>query len=379
MNLFTVNQVNQVYVAKGTFVSGNNSYTPTKGSGNVYGGITPDGKSIYFKHAGMGGVVRTDLIDLDKIMYYKTTVASDMAKSLKEYRLKLSADAMDAVDNTKVIKGQDYILRIKLDHYIGISPEDSEYWKYGMVHSGPSTTVAAFWKEMAKSILRNMSREAVKFIELYPITTASSTDSVGSTELNLANVETQMASATGLAIREVEPDWILGLKQQKIMHIEVTPVAFEYDGATIYWANGQSYDTKLEPVDSGETIPNGKLTADYEYFFHGERADQYRKVGWPDYIPTEYMVDPTKEYDYVQIHYSYIGSNESCQKSEKDLTFLVPRVGNETNDSTKSTVAASIETFIKNSIDSLGASAANAAITSALGEGGAIATAIAGS
>ncbi len=80
------------------------------------------------------------------------------------------------------------------------------------------------------------------------------------------------------------------------------------------------------------------------------------------------MVDPTKEYDYVQIHYSYIGSNESCQKSEKDLNFLVPRVGNEANASTKSTVAASIETFIKNSIDSLGASAANAAIAAQIAD-----------
>ena len=323
MNLFTVNQVNQVYVAKRKV---DNPLTKNSTVGDVYvgavKGVDNCNKSIYIQHRGPGGITRSDLIDLDKILYATITPADAMAKSLKEYRLKLSADAMDADDNTKVIKGQDFILRIKLDHYIGISPEDSEYWKYGMVHTGPNVTVAKFWTEMAKSILRNMTREAVKFISLYPITTSNSTDSVGSTELDLTNVETQMASATGLAIREVEPDWILDLKQQKIMHIEVTPVAFEYDGTTLYWADGQSYDKKLEAVDSGVTIPNGKLTADYEYFFHGERGDQYRMIGWPDYIPTKYMVDPSKTYDYLQIHFYYRGDNEAVQKSEKDITIL---------------------------------------------------------
>ena len=329
MNLFTVNQVNQVYVVKSL---SNARLTDASADGAIHIGVAlgvdNSNSAIYFQHKGPGGITRSDLIDIDKILYASVTEASEMAKPLKEYRLKLSSDAMDPDDNTKVIKGQDYILRIKLDHYIGISPEDSEYWKYGMVHSGPNTTVAVFWKEMAKSILRNMSREAVKFIKLYPITTSNSTDSVNhNKELNLTNVESEMANATGLAICEVEPDWILGLKQQKVMHIEVTPVAFEYDGSTLYWVNGQSYDTRIKPVDSGVTIPNGKLTADYEYFFHGERGDQYRMVGWPDYIPTKYLVDPTKEYDYLQIHFYYRGDNEAVQKSEKDITLLCEKSG----------------------------------------------------
>ena len=50
-------------------------------------------------------------------------------------------------------------------------------------------------------------------------------------------------------------------------------------------------------------------------------------IGFPDYVPTTYLVDPYWEYGYdtVAIHYSYIGSNESSQKSEKDVTFIVPR------------------------------------------------------
>lgn len=378
MKLFTANQVNHVYVANSFTTS---TYNPTKGDGAVFGGTTPDGKSIYFKHSGKGGITRTDLIDLDKIMYYKVTIADSMKKELMEYKLKLSAAAKDSSNSSYVKAGYDFFIRIKVINYIGISPEDAEYWKYGLVHTSASMSINDFWIAMAKSILRNMSREATPFLKLYPITHPSTADVVGDTEITLANVGS-LSGTIGIAIREVEPNWILGLKQQKVLKLEVVPVPFEdKDGETIYWADGQSADTAISETGSGVYVNNSKDTADYEYFWHGERGDQYRMMGWPDYIPTEYMVNAANAngYDYVQIHYSYIGSNESVQKSEKDLTFLVPRLGSESNAATAATVATNIESFIKNALNALGADAANAAITAALGENGAIATAIAGS
>ena len=373
MNLFSVNQVNQVYVANNTaskITSGEGTLAADLGS--VYCGITPDAggkpKSIYFKHRGKGGVTRTDIIDIDKIMYYHVTKGTEMKTALNQVVLKLSDAALDS--NSKVQAGYDYTIRIKLNHYIGISPEDSQYWKYGMVHSGPNMTATDFWKAMAKSILRNMSREAVKFIKLYPVTTANSTDTVDdSTEVTLQNLDTAMTSATGLAIRETEPAYILGLKQQKIMSIQVTPIPVEIDGELVYWVSGQSEDTAIKAEASSEVINNSKLAADYEYFFHGERGDQYRYVGWPDYIPTEYMANPNAEYgyDFVQIHYSYIGSNEGVQKSEKDLTFLVERVaGDSTNESAS---AAKIKAFIDSAVNAEATSVANAAIAAAVEDG----------
>ena len=357
MNLFSVNQVNQVYVAKNNgFTSGNSSLGTDLGS--VYGGITPDAggkpKSIYFEHVGKGGVTRSDLIDIDKIMYYKATPASEMATALKEVVLRLSASAMDADNTSNVKAGYDFMLRIKLDHYVGISPEDAQYWKYGMVHSGPSMTANDFWKAMAKSILRNMSREAVNLVKLYKVTGAiNTTATVTSDEITLQNVD-NLSSATGIAIREVEPDWVPGLKQQKVMGLTVTPIPIEVDGEPVYWALGQSEDTPIKSTASSTTIINSKLAADYEYFFHGERGDQYRLVGWPNYIPTEYMVDPTNEYgyDFVQIHYYYVGPNEGSQKSEKDLTFLVPKTGTPTATTVElGKAAALIYSFVENAIN----------------------------
>ncbi len=63
----------------------------------------------------------------------------------------------------------------------------------------------------------------------------------------------------------------------------------------------------------------------------GERGDQYRKIGWPNNIDTTYLVDPTVKYNVIDIHYAYVGSNESVQKSEKTITLVVPKVGDENN------------------------------------------------
>jgi hypothetical protein len=74
----------------------------------------------------------------------------------------------------------------------------------------------------------------------------------------------------------------------------------------------------------------------------GERGDQYKNYGWPNVIPTKYMVDPTDKdgYDVINIHYSYVGSNESVQKSEKDIFIVVPNAAHDT-------VTTPIESAIK--------------------------------
>ena len=54
----------------------------------------------------------------------------------------------------------------------------------------------------------------------------------------------------------------------------------------------------------------------------GERGDIYRGVGYPNNIKTTYMVDASKTYSVLDIHYAYVGSNESVQKSEKTITIV---------------------------------------------------------
>lgn len=63
-----------------------------------------------------------------------------------------------------------------------------------------------------------------------------------------------------------------------------------------------------------------------EYFYAKERGDQYGNIGWPNVVKTTYVADPelASGYDVIDIHYSYVGANESVQMSEKDVTIAAP-------------------------------------------------------
>lgn len=325
MNLFTANQVNHVYpltpesnlffsdVDDETQVVTNIPVSTLVNLGDLAINQTPDKRSIYFLHKGPGGITRSDLIDINKIMWINATPAIQMATRVMDYIVQLDSSALESGN---VIPNKDYILRIELTNYMGVSPEDSHYWKYGMVHTTANMTPADFYKALAKSILKNMSREAVKFLAIYN----------GQTEVTLDNVDSQTFTSAGFGLAEVEPEWVLGLKKQKVIHFNLTGIPFDNDGEDIYWLAGEDEENELSPVATGTVLNNSKLTADYEYFYHGERGDQYRMTGWPDYIHTTYLVDPNWEYgyDYVQIHYCYVGPNEGMQRSEKDITFLIP-------------------------------------------------------
>lgn len=331
MRIFSANQVTQVYVANALKTNDN---VPSA-EGDIKVGVTPDGE-LYFRHFGAGGLTRSDLINIKNIMSFKTTVASKMTKKLKKYTVTV---ANGAKSGNYMVPGQDYILRLAFDGYIGMSPEDSQYWKYGVVHSTTNMSPSDFYKAMAISVAKNMSREAVQFIGI-ALTTSNSTVTV----TPQTKAESLTGTYTGLVISEVEPDWMLGTKQQKPITVQVIPTEIQvlnsnntYDDVT--WGTVAAAD--------GVEIKNGKLTADYEYFHMGERGDQYRMVGWPDYVPTKYLVDPTKEYDYIGIHYAYVGSNESVQKSEKDITILVPRAAGDSTATNPGQLTASIVSAIE--------------------------------
>jgi hypothetical protein len=54
----------------------------------------------------------------------------------------------------------------------------------------------------------------------------------------------------------------------------------------------------------------------------GERGDQYRNIGWPNVIPTKYLVDPTKQYDTLEIHFAFTDTGVNSYRSEKDITIV---------------------------------------------------------
>ena len=301
MATFSVNQVRQLYVATSL-------KTPHVLASDAAGSIAVKNDTVkshlYFEYKGADNLMRSDLIDTKNILYAKATDATAMAHDLKSVTIALDSN----VNGGAPVAGQDYILRIAFKQYVGMSDED-QYFKYGMVHAYAGMDASEFYKVLAVSLAKNFSREVVPLIKI-EIKTASATTEVTPT----TKVADLKDTYTGVVVTEVEQPWRLGVMAQTPVYFTVQSVPVTVNGDERYWAT-------LTESTSG-SIGNGKTIADLEYFCMGERGDMYRQVGWPHNIPTTYLVDPAKAYCVFDIHYAYVGSNESVQKSEKTITIV---------------------------------------------------------
>ena len=301
MATFSVNQVRQLYVATAL-------KTPHVLASDAAGSIAVKNDTVkshlYFEYKGTDNLMRSDLIDTKNILYAKATDATAMAHDLKSVTIALDSN----VNGGAPAAGQDYILRIAFKQYVGMSDED-QYFKYGMVHAYAGMDASEFYKVLAISLAKNFSREVVPLIKI-EIKTASATTEVTPT----TKAADLTGTYTGVVVTEVEQPWRLGVMAQTPVYFTVQSVPVTVNGDERYWAT-------LTESTSG-SISNGKTIADLEYFCMGERGDMYRQVGWPNNIPTTYLVDPAKAYYVFDIHYAYVGSNESVQKSEKTITIV---------------------------------------------------------
>lgn len=300
MAVFSTNQVRQLYVA--TELKEGAAHVLATDQAGAIALKTDNAKShMYFEYKGAGGLTRSDLISIENVLYAKATPASALSRKLKKVTVTLD----QTVNDGNPIAGQDYILRIVFRQYLGMSDED-QYQKYGMVHAYAGMTPSDFYKTLAISLAKNFSRELVPLVKF----------KVGNTEVTPNTKLADIAgNADNLVIEEVEQPWTLGTQEQVPVYFEVYPTTVTFNSDERIWG-------ETEKEDSNATVKDGHIIADLEYFCMGERADQYRNIGWPNSIPTKYLVDPTKEYHVLDLHYAYVGSNESVQKSEKDITIV---------------------------------------------------------
>lgn len=323
MSVFSTNQVRQLYVAKALKTT-HVLASDTDGSIAVKSDTAKN--HMYFEYKGADNLMRSDLIDIKNILYAKATDANDMAHELKAVTVTLDSEV-----SATPVAGQDYILRIAFKQYVGMSDED-QYFKYGMVHAYAGMDADEFYKVLALSIAKNFSREVVPLIKIevhskatkskggfdsngYMVVTPTTKDNGKSDTTNpYYATDTLVTDIDSIRITEVEQPWRLGVMAQTPVYFTVQPVAVMVNGDERIWA------TVTEGTNG--TIGNGKKIADLEYFCMGERGDMYRGIGFPHNIVTTYLVDPTKTYYTFDIHYAYVGNNESVQKSEKDITIV---------------------------------------------------------
>lgn len=299
---FSTNQVRHLYVA-------DNVGNPTLDGapvGTIKLVVNESDNTLYFLYKGSGGVTRSDIINIDTLKYVKSIVPARLATTLKKAVVKLNPD----VNEGGLIAGQDYILRIVIRQFAGMSDEDT-YIKYGAVHATAGMTPETFYKKLAISLAKNFSRE------LTPLFTFKVGDTVVTPNTKEGDIT---GTIEGVVIEEVEQDWVRGIKAQVPVYFDVIPTTVILDGDEVVW--GEVNDEGKVELTDGATIGNGKKIADLEYFCMGERGDIYRNVGWPNVIPTKYLVDESKTYYVIELHYYHEGAGENPQKSEKDLTIV---------------------------------------------------------
>lgn len=324
MSVFSTNQVRQLYVAKEVKLPPH--VLASDGAGSI-ALISDDKKShLYFEYKGADNLMRSDIIDVKNILYAKPTDPKTMERNLKSVTITLDS----SVNGGAPVAGQDYILRIAFRQYAGMSDED-QYFKYGMVHAYAGMNADKFYKTLALSISRNFSREVTPLIKIevhsaakgagegnftsgYMEVTPSTEDNGKSDKTNPYYATTLVDDIDGIRITEVEQPWRLGIIAQTPVYFTVQPTTIFVDGDDRTWG------TVVEGVNG--TVGNGKNIADLEYFCMGERGDIYRGIGFPNNIITTYLVDPSKTYYTLDIHYAYVGSNEAAQKSEKTITIV---------------------------------------------------------
>lgn len=278
---FSTNQVRHLYVVKGTQAS--------VGTADTAGKLAVKADSakshLYFEYKSPGGLVRSDLIDIKNIIAAKATDATSLRRELGQVKVTLDT----AVNGGLPVPGQDYLLRVAIRQFAGMSDED-QYFKHGLVRATTGMTAEQFYTKLKESLIMNFSREASKLFEF-------------------------TSDATGVLITEVPQEWKRGVLAQVPVYFDVHPTTILVGGVDEIWGTATR-------THSGVYVGNGKNIADLEYFCMGERGDHYRNINWPYVIETTYLVDPETEYSVLDIHYAYVGSNEGVQKSERDITLV---------------------------------------------------------
>lgn len=179
-----------------------------------------------------------------------------------------------------------------------------------------SLTAAAKTIGALKALLAADEANAIEANELITITgTNATTVLVEATPVALVG-----GATTGIIVSELEQDWILGKYPQTPVYFEVFPEDITVSAGVIEkWG-------VVTAVSSTTSVKNGKLVADMEYFYMGNRGDFYRGMGFPHTIHTEYLVDPSKEYHIINIAYKVQGNaNEDVQNQRQEITLVVPQ------------------------------------------------------
>lgn len=268
--------------------------------------------AMYLVYKDTEDNLTSDIIDLKNLLYVKSTKAADMARKLNSQSVTLNEDP---------ISGQDYVLNVEVRNFVALG-DDSTHIKFGAVHAVKDMTKSAFYKAMALNLAKNLSREPSPILNVLLTKNDSAASGEKDSEVavllngkmqNLAALKST-ESYTDIIIDEVEQPWRRGVAQVEPVNFNTTCGTVLVDGDDVIWGTVEK--------EEGDPVNNGKQIADMEWFYHGTRGDIYREATYPDNFDFKPLVDETKAYSTLDIHFAYVGPGVEVAKSERTITVV---------------------------------------------------------
>ena len=268
--------------------------------------------NVYLVYKDTEDTITSDLISIKNLLYAKSTKAADMARKLNSQSVTLNEDP---------ISGQDYVLNVEVRNFVALG-DDSTHIKFGAVHAVKGMTKSDFYKAMAVNLAKNLSREPSPILNV--LLTKNDSEASGEKDSEVAvllNGKMQNLAAlkptetyTDIIIDEVEQPWRRGVAQVEPVNFNTTCGTILMDGDDVIWGTVEK--------ETGDEIQNGKQIADMEWFYHGTRGDIYREATYPDNFDFKPLVDETKAYSTLDIHFAYVGPGVEVAKSERTITVV---------------------------------------------------------
>jgi hypothetical protein len=268
--------------------------------------------NVYLVYKDTEDIITSDLISIKNLLYAKATKAADMARTLNSQSVTLNADP---------ISGQDYVLNVEVRNFVALG-DDSTYIKFGAVHAVKGMTKSDFYKAMAVNLAKNLSREPSPILNVLLTKNDSAASGEKDSEVavllngkmqNLATLKST-ETYTDIIIDEIEQPWRRGVAQVEPVNFNTTCGTILMDGDDVIWGTVEK--------ETGDEIQNGKQIADMEWFYHGTRGDIYREATYPDNFDFKPLVDETKAYSTLDIHFAYVGPGVEVAKSERTITVV---------------------------------------------------------
>lgn len=268
--------------------------------------------NVYLVYKDTEDTITSDLISIKNLLYAKLTKAADMARTLNSQSVTI---------NENPVSGQDYVLNVEVRNFVALG-DDSTHIKFGAVHAVKGMTKSDFYKAMAVNLAKNLSREPSPILNVLLTKNDSAASGKKDSEVavllngkmqNLANL-TATETYTNIIIDEVEQPWRRGVAQVEPVNFNTTCGTILMEGDDVIWGTVEK--------KTGEEIQNGKQIADMEWFYHGTRGDIYREATYPDNFEFKPLVDETKAYSTLDIHFAYVGPGVEVAKSERTITVV---------------------------------------------------------